>query len=101
MRRVVLPTARSGIATALILGVARVAGESAPLLIVSAASTFQNANPLHQPMNSLPLFIFLSITSGQKDSVTRGYGAAALLLALVLILFVLARVLSRGRAAGR
>ena len=101
VRRVVLPTARSGIVTALILGIARVAGESAPLLIVSAASSFQNTNPLHNPMNSLPLYIFLAITSGQEKYVTRGYGAAALLLALVMVLFVLARLVSRDKVARR
>lgn len=101
VRRVVLPTARSGIVTALILGVARVAGESAPLLIVSAASSFQNTNPLHNPMNSLPLYIFLAITSGQDKYVTRGYGAAALLLAIVMVLFVVARLISRDRIGRR
>lgn len=101
VRRVVLPTARAGIVTALILGVARVAGESAPLLIVSAASSFMNTSPAHNPMNSLPLYIFLAITSGQDNYVARGYGAASLLLALVLVLFVVARFLARNRVASR
>ena len=57
--RVVLPTARPGLATALILGIARGIGETAPVLITSGASTFFNANPLDDPMNSLPLFIYI------------------------------------------
>jgi phosphate transport system permease protein len=95
--RVVLPTARSGLATSLILGIARVTGETAPLLILSAATTFWNKNPLKDPMSSLPLFIYTQIRSGETRSIQRGYGAAALLLVLVLILFVAARLASRDR----
>ena len=101
VRRVVLPTARAGLTTALILGIARIAGETAPLLIVSGASTFRNVDPMHDPMNSLPLFIFAAVRSGQPLYVARGYGAAALLLALVLALFVSARYLARDKAPGR
>ena len=53
--RVVLPTARPGLATALILGVARAVGETAPVLITSGALTFFNDRPFTNPMNSLPL----------------------------------------------
>ncbi|MGI8666065.1 MAG: phosphate ABC transporter permease PstA [Jatrophihabitans sp.] len=101
VRRVVLPSARSGLATALILGVARIAGETAPLLIVSGASTYFNDNPVNQQMNSLPLFIFSAVRSGQTTFIARGYGAAALLLGLVLTLFVITRVLARDRRPGR
>ena len=96
--RVVLPTARSGLATSVILGIARVAGESAPLLIVSGYTTFWNSNPIDsQPQNSLPLFIITNIRSPEKTAITRGYGAAAVLLTLVLILFVAARLAARDR----
>jgi phosphate transport system permease protein len=98
---IVLPTARAGLATSLILGVARIAGETAPLLIVSGASTFFNSDPLHNPMNSLPLFIFAAVRSGQPLFIARGYGAASLLLALVLILFTLARLLARDKVRAR
>ena len=101
VKGVVLPTARAGLVTSLILGIARVAGETAPLLIVSGASTFFNKNPLHNPMNSLPLFIFSSVRSGEPSYITRGYGAAALLVALVLVLFVAARFLARNRQVAR
>jgi phosphate transport system permease protein len=97
VRRVVLPTARSGLATSLILGIARIAGETAPLLIVSGASIFLNANPLREPMNSLPMFIFTAVTSGEPNFRTRGYGAAVLLLAIVLTLFLTARFVARDR----
>jgi len=94
---VVLPTARPGLATALILGVARAVGETAPLLLTSGASTFFNGNPTHNPMNSLPLFIYSAVSSGTPSYIERGYAAAAVLLAVVLELFVIARVIARPR----
>jgi phosphate transport system permease protein len=99
--RVVLPTARSGLATALILGVARAVGETAPVLITSGASTFMTINPLHNPMNSLPLFIFSAVRSGQPLYIARGFGAASVLLGLVLLLFVAIRFLARDRGVRR
>ncbi len=98
---VVLPSARTGLATALILGVARITGETAPLLIVSGNSTFFNADPLSEPMNSLPLFTFAGIKSGQTLAIQRAYGAAVVLLLFVLILFVLTRLLARNRMGKR
>jgi phosphate transport system permease protein len=98
---VVLPTARAGLATALILGIARAIGETAPVLIVSGASTFLNVNPFNNPMNSLPLFIFSGWQSGEQLFAARLWGAALVLLALVLILFVTARLIAwsgRGRS---
>ena len=101
VRRVVLPTARSGLATALILGIARITGETAPLLIVSGASSFYNSDPLHNTMNSLPLFIFSAVRSGEPLNIQRGYGAAAVLLGLVLVLFIVTRFLARNRQGTR
>jgi phosphate transport system permease protein len=95
--RVVLPTARPGLATALILGIARAVGETAPVLLTSGASTYLNANPFHDPMNSLPLYIYTAVQSGVPQQVDRAYGAAAVLLVLVLTLFVLARLAAGGR----
>ncbi len=99
--RVVLPTARSGLATALILAVARIIGESAPLLIVSSDTTYFNANPFRHPMNSLPLFIIQRVRSGQPGLIARGFGAAAILLFIVLVLFATARFLARNRTGRR
>ena len=101
VRRVVLPTAKTGLATALILGIARIAGETAPLLIVSGASTYTNTDPFSQPMNSLPLYIFAAVRSGQPVFIERGFGAASVLLALVMLLFVTARLLARPRKGSR
>jgi phosphate transport system permease protein len=97
--RVVLPTARPGLATALILGIARMVGETSPLLLTTGNSSFFTANPLHEPMNSLPLYIFSAVRSGEPRFVERGYAAATVLLALVLVLFLLARLVARRRGA--
>ena len=95
--KVVLPTARPGLATALILGVARMVGETSPLILTSGASTFFNADPTENPMNSLPLFVYNAVASGQPAFEQRGYAAATVLLVIVLILFVLARLVARRR----
>lgn len=97
---VVLPTARPGLATALILGVARGVGETSPVLLTSGAATFFVANPVGGVMNSLPLFVYNAVRSGEPLYIERGFGAAFVLLTLVLTLFVVARRLAR-RNPGR
>ena len=94
---VVLPTARPGLATALILGVARGVGETSPVLLTSGAASFFVANPVGGVMNSLPLFVFNAVRSGEPQYIERGFGAAFVLLTLVLTLFVVARRLARQR----
>jgi len=92
--QVVLPTAAPGLATALILAVARAVGETAPVLITSGASTFTNINPLHNPMNSLPLYIYAGLRSGEPNNIARSFGAAVLLLLVVVVFFVLIRLVA-------
>ena len=58
MLSVVLPTASTGVATAAILGIAREAGETAPLLFTAFGYNLMNANPFNGPQESLPLFIY-------------------------------------------
>jgi len=94
---VVLPTAGPGLATALILGIARGIGETAPVLLTSGASTFLNFDPFKDPMNSLPLFIFSGVSSDEPLYIDRIWGAASVLLGVVLILFITARVVARPR----
>ena len=101
VRKVVLPSARAGLATAVILGVARGVGETAVVLITSGASTFLEWNPVKNPMNSLPLYIYTAIKTQQPLQITRAFGAASVLLVLVLILFVVTRILSRDKAVKR
>ncbi|HEY7323933.1 MAG TPA: ABC transporter permease subunit [Streptosporangiaceae bacterium] len=97
---VTLPTARSGLATAVILGAARAIGETAPVLLTAGATGYLNFNPINGPMMSLPLEAYTLVASGLKNYVVRGFGAAAVLLALVLVLFGIARVIG-GRGAGQ
>jgi phosphate transport system permease protein len=95
--KVVLPTARPGLATALILGIARMVGETSPLLLTTGASSFFTTDPFHEPMNSLPLYTFTAVTSGEPRFVERGYAAATVLLLVVLTLFLIARFVARRR----
>ncbi|WP_235736252.1 phosphate ABC transporter permease PstA [Nocardioides alcanivorans] len=95
---VVLPTARPGLATALILGVARGVGETSPVLLTSGAAMFLVADPTDGVMNSLPLYIFSTVRSGEPMAEARAFAAATVLLGLVLVLFVIARLLARPRS---
>ena len=97
---VVLPTARSGLATAVILGTARGIGETSPVLLTAGFTAATNYDPLHGPMISLPLAVFSFVRSPEPAMIARGFGAAAVLMALVLILFVIARVIG-GRGPGQ
>jgi phosphate transport system permease protein len=102
VRRVVLPTALPGLATAMILAMARGIGETAPLLIVSGASPFWESDPTSdKPMNSLPLFIYDQVRSPENTAHQRAYGAAVVLLLIVLILFIITRLLARQRVGRR
>ncbi|GAA1915732.1 phosphate ABC transporter permease PstA [Nocardioides hwasunensis] len=92
---VVLPTARPGLATALILGVARGVGETSPVLLTSGVATFFVTNPTDGVMNSLPLFIFKGARSPEPMDIERAFAAATVLLVLVLVLFVIARLVAR------
>lgn len=96
---VVLPTARSGLATAVILGTARGLGETSPVLLTSGISNVLNVNPFQGPMISLPLAVYNFVASPMPNQVIRGFGTAATLLIVVLVLFGLARRLG-GRGPG-
>jgi phosphate transport system permease protein len=99
VRRVVLPTVRSGLTTAVILATAHGIGETAPVLLTSGVTNNLNLNPFNGPQISLPLAALEFIKSPQPDMKTRGFATAALLLLLVLVLFVAARILG-GQQAG-
>ncbi|MEU5311210.1 phosphate ABC transporter permease PstA [Streptomyces sp. NPDC021562] len=96
---VVLPTARSGLATAVILGTARGIGETSPVLLTAGFTAALNADPTNGPMVSLPLAVFNFVKSPEPTMIARGFGSAAVLMALVLILFAIARVIG-GRGPG-
>jgi phosphate transport system permease protein len=90
---VVLPTARSGILTAVLLGIAVAIGETAPLLFTVFGSKVTNWNLFSGPQASLPLLIYTSVKSSQSGDVALGYTAALVLFLLVFTVFILARIL--------
>lgn len=96
---VVLPTARPGLVTAVVLGVARGIGETSPVLLTSGFTPQFNADPFHEHQVSLPLYIWNYVKQPYPEMVARAFAAGLTLMALVLILFVTARVLG-GRRPG-
>lgn len=95
VRQVVLPTARSGLITAVILGVAIAAGETAPLIFTSFGNNDMNYNAFHGPQGALPLVLYEYIFAGQSVVIQLAFTAAFVLLMLVLILFIIARLFGR------
>lgn len=95
---VVLPTARSGATTAIVLGIARAVGETAPLLFTAFGQTLMNSNPLDDPQESLPLFVYRYIREPDADIRERGFIGATVLLLIVLSLFAVARFIGRDRS---
>jgi phosphate transport system permease protein len=95
---VVLPTARTGVSTAIILGIARVVGETAPLLYTSFGSRTMNANPFSAPQESLPRFVYRYIKEPLESAQQRGYIGALVLILLIFALFALTRFVGRDRS---
>jgi phosphate transport system permease protein len=87
----VLPTVRSGLITAGLLGVARVIGETAPLLATALSNTSFVFNPVSGPIGSLPMYIFGMLQIGTENSINRAWTGALILLIVVFGLFTLAR----------
>jgi phosphate transport system permease protein len=96
---VVIRTAAAGILTAVMLAVARGAGETAPLILTSVGNQSVNVGDLSQPMDSLPTFIYFA--SGQPSEVltSQAWAASLVLLAFVLALNVIVRWRTIGRRA--
>ena len=95
---VTLPCARAGIVTGALLGVARVAGESAPLLFTAFGSQYWSINP-NGPTSALPLIVFQYANSPYTDWQQLAWGGALTLIALVFFLNITARVLFPARVA--
>ena len=91
--RIVIPTAGSGIMTAVMLAVARGFGETAPILLTSLGNDFINTNPL-QPTDAVPLRIYNYAQSAFTQWQSLAWGGAVSLLAAVLVLSIGARILS-------
>ena len=92
----VLPTARAGIVTGAMVAVARVAGETAPLLFTAFGNRFWHQG-LDQPIAALPLQIFAYAIAPYDDWHRQAWAGALVLIALVLVVSLMARLVTRGR----
>ena len=96
--RIVLPTAAGGIGTGVTLALARVVGETAPLLVTVGITAVTNLNPFDGRMATLPVFAYYQLTRPgvpPQFAVDRAWTAALLLIMLVVALTVVARLISR------
>lgn len=97
--RVVLPAARAGIATGVMLAVARAAGETAPL-IMTALGSVQLVSSWTQPISALPLYIYSGARNPFPAGQERAFAASLELVAIVLILTIIARWFASRQAKG-
>ncbi len=92
---VVVPAVKSGLVTAIILGIARVIGETAPILLVSGGGEATNFNPVSGPMGSIPYYVWKSFQlGGTEESSQRTWAGLLVLILWVLFLFTIARYIS-------
>jgi phosphate transport system permease protein len=96
--KVVLPTAIGGITTGVMLAVARVTGETAPVLLLVFGTKLINPNPFEGAQSSLPLYVYEQYAVGTDASIARAWGAALVLIAFVMILNLVARGIARWKA---
>jgi phosphate transport system permease protein len=93
--RIVIPTALPGIITGIMLAIARVVGETAPLLVTVFGNTAINFNPFSGPQAALPLFVFSEAGLPNDTAIARAWAGALTLILIVLILNIAARTIAR------
>ena len=98
--KVVLPTSIGGIMTGIMLAVARIAGETAPVLLLVFGNRFINNNPFEGAQASLPLYIYQQYanSAGANAAYDRAWAASLTLIAFVMILNLVARAIARWKA---
>ena len=92
-----LPTALAGIITGITIAIARVIGETAPLLIICGATDSTNFNPFDGRMMTLPVFIYSQYKNPgfpPEYGIERAWGAALVLTIIVMVLNLVARLIS-------
>jgi phosphate transport system permease protein len=99
--RVVLPTALPGIVTGVMLGVARVMGETAPVLLVVGFTSSINPSPFNGAQGSLPAFIFNEATQPYQPAVDRAWAGALTLILIIMLLNLIARLVAWWKQPGR
>ena len=88
---VVIPAARSGLITAVILGIARVVGETAPLLLTIGGADAINLNPTQGNMSAFPYYVWKNLLIGSENAISRAWQGVFVLMVIVFIFFALAR----------
>ena len=96
---IVLPTAKAGVVTGVVLSLARAGGETAPLLLTALGNQFFSWD-LFQPMASLPVQIYNYAKSPYADWHTKAWGGALVLITLIGVLSLMARWAVQGRRMG-
>jgi phosphate transport system permease protein len=96
--KVVLPTSIGGITTGVMLAIARITGETAPVLLLVWGTNFINNNPFDGPQASLPLYIYRQYSAGTDVATDRAWAAALALILFVMILNMGARAIARWKA---
>ncbi|WP_030247206.1 phosphate ABC transporter permease PstA [Streptomyces sp. NRRL S-350] len=97
--RIVLPTAIGGITTGVMLSVARITGETAPVMMLVFGADYINSNPFDGPQQSLPMYIWQQYSMVNNDfGYARAWGAALVLIAFVMGLNLIARGIARWRS---
>lgn len=99
--RVVIPTALPGIISGILLALARVMGETAPVLVLVGYSRSINFDVLDGNMASLPLLIYTELTNPEAAGALRVWGAALTLILLIALLYLLAALANRFLARNR
>ena len=99
--RVVVPTALPGIVTGVMLGVARIMGETAPVLLVVGFTSSINPNPFSGAQGSLPAFIYNEATQPYQPAIDRAWAGALTLILIIMILNLIARLIAWWKRPGR
>ena len=100
--KIVLPTASAGLVTGIMLAVARVVGETAPILLTVFGTNYINQNPFKGGQSALPLFIYNQALQPYHPAVDRAWAGAFVLIMIVVVLYTVARLLTRrNQLAGR
>jgi phosphate transport system permease protein len=98
---VIMPAARSGLITAIILGIARVVGETAPLLLTIGGADAINLNPTQGNMSAFPYYVWKNLLIGSENAISRAWQGVFVLMVLVLIFFALARYFGAAKGSKR
>jgi phosphate transport system permease protein len=99
--RIVVPTALPGIVTGIMLGVARIMGETAPVLLVVGFTSSINPNPFNGAQGSLPAFIYNEATQPYQPAIDRAWAGALTLILIIMVLNLAARLIAWWKQPGK